>query len=64
MKKNNFANHFMNVAGIHLESKIKHNNFPQIKSKTATQQCKNNGSLIFDSHFESGNLLYVYKNND
>jgi len=58
----------MNIAGINLDSKVKAGNFPQIKSKTGIQSHKNNannnGSLIFDSHFESGNLLYVYKNND
>lgn len=51
IKKHNFANVFMNVAGINIEAKNKLNNFPQIKNKIATQQSKNNGSLIFDSHF-------------
>jgi hypothetical protein len=41
----------MNIAGINIEAKNKLNNFPQIKNKIATQQSKNNGSLIFDSHF-------------
>lgn len=53
----------MNIGGIHLESKKE--NFPQIKAKPNSQQIKNNnGSLIFDSHFECGNLLYVFKNDD
>jgi hypothetical protein len=51
MKKHNFANVFMSVAGINLEAKNKINNFPQIRNKLAMQQGKNNGSLIFDSHF-------------
>jgi Fe-S-cluster containining protein len=51
IKKHNFANVFMNIAGINIEAKNKLNNFPQIKNKIATQQSKNNGSLIFDSHF-------------
>lgn len=55
----------MNIAGINLEPKSKTNNFPHIKPKGPQNLPKNNnGSLIFDSHFESGNLLYVYKNND
>lgn len=41
----------MNIAGVNLEAKARLNNFPQIKSKNATQLCKNNGPLIFDSHF-------------
>ncbi len=51
MKKHNFANVFMNVAGINIEAKNKLNNFPQIRNKLAMQQGKNNGSIIFDSHF-------------
>ena len=54
----------MNIVGINIEAKNKIHNFPQIKNKIAMQQGKNNGSIIFDSHFESGNLLYVYKNTD
>lgn len=58
----------MNIAGINLDNKTKTGNFPQIKTKTGVHSYKdntnNNGSLIFDSHFESGNLLYVYKNSD
>jgi hypothetical protein len=54
----------MNVAGVNLEGKLK-GSFPQIRPKTNAQSIKNNnGSVIFDSHFESGNLLYVYKNED
>lgn len=54
----------MNVAGINLDSKLK-GSFPQIRPKTNAQAVKNNnGAVIFDSHFESGNLLYVYKNED
>ena len=64
IRKQNFANVFMNIAGINIEAKNKLNNFPHIKNKIAMQQGKNNGSVIFDSHFESGNLLYVYKNTD
>jgi hypothetical protein len=29
-----------------------------------SSQAKNNGGLIFDSNFESGNLLYVYKSDE
>ena len=54
----------MNIVGINIEAKNKINNFPQIKNKIAMQKGKNNGSVKFDSHFESGNLLYVYKNTD
>jgi hypothetical protein len=55
----------MNVVGINLCKNRANNNFPQIKPKTAAAPIKNNnGGLIFDSHFESGNLLYVYKNNN
>jgi hypothetical protein len=54
----------MNVAGINLESKAR-GSFPQIKPKTNAQIIKNNnGPFIFDSHFESGNLLFVFNNND
>lgn len=63
-KKQNFASVFMNVAGINLESKAR-GSFPQIKPKTNAQIIKNNnGPFIFDSHFESGNLLFVFNNND
>lgn len=51
MKKHNFANVFMNIAGINIEARNKLSNFPQIKNKIANQLCKNNGPVIFDSHF-------------
>jgi hypothetical protein len=63
MRKNNFANVFMNIGGVNLEAKAKLNNLPAIKSKVSSQ-AKNNGGLIFDSNFESGNLLYVYKSDE
>lgn len=61
MRKNNFANVFMNVGGVNLQAKAKLNNLPTIKNKTSSLPAKNNGGLIFDSNFQSGNLLYVYR---
>jgi hypothetical protein len=50
----------MPMAGIVIDAKAKASNFPQIKGKAGVNQW-NNGSLVFDSHFECGNLLYVFK---
>ena len=55
LRKNCVASVFMNIGGIHLEKKI---NFPQITQK---KNQISNASLIFDSDFESGNLLFVFK---
>ena len=53
----------MSIAGLNLDTKGKA--FPQIKAKYQQKVVNNNiGPVIFDSHFESGNLLYVFKNND
>ena len=54
----------MNISGINLEYKLKMNNFPHIRNKLSDNLGKNNGPLIFDSNFQSGNLLYVYKSRD
>lgn len=65
INKNNFANVFINVAGVNLEAKanaVKSSNgsrkFPRL---TNGEKRYNTGNLIFDSSFESGNLLYVFE---
>ena len=50
----------MMVGGVNIEGKFRGNNFPQIKKKPGPQSQNNQGNVIFDSHFESGNLLYAY----
>eukprot|EP00919_Chromeraceae_sp_WS-2016_P069344 GHVR01164304.1.p1 GENE.GHVR01164304.1~~GHVR01164304.1.p1 ORF type:complete len:114 (-),score=2.47 GHVR01164304.1:1593-1934(-) len=63
--KRNFANVLLNVGGINLDlERIRKKPLPKLeflKSKVKNNiRTKNN--LVFDSHFESGNLLYVYRN--
>jgi len=65
--KNNFANVFLNVAGVNLETKAISNGSKssqvarRIHKLTDREKLYNTGSLIFDSSFESGNLLYAYE---
>ena len=59
MKKNNFASTFIALAGVNLEGKK--GNFPQIKKPL--KPSVTSGPIFFDSHFESGNLLYAFRSN-
>lgn len=52
----------MNVVGINVEPK--RGNLPNIKPKSSQSIKNQGGGVIFDSHFESGNLLFAYRNND
>ena len=58
MKKHNFANVMMPLNGINIQ-------LSQIGSQKKAEQNKfcasYPDSIRFDSHFESGNLLYAYR---
>ena len=61
MRKSNFANVFMSVGGVNVEARLRGANFPQIRPRANPQAQVNQGSVMFDSHFECGNLLYAYR---
>lgn len=58
-RKNNFANIIMPINGVHITISNK------ISDKPVEPVIKSNfispDSIRFDSHFESGNLLYAYR---
>ena len=62
LRKQGFANVLLGIAGISLEPKRA--NLPTIKPKSSHSIKANNGAVIFDSNFESANLLHVFRNND
>lgn len=50
----------MSIAGVSVGPKHRMQNLPNIKSKGQIHK-HTSGSVLFDSHFEGGNLLYVYR---